>query len=52
MQNQKHELGEKIRKLREEKNLTREVFCNDESELTIRQLARIKRESLFQVSLN
>ena len=47
MQNQKYELGEKIRKLREEKNLTRETFCNDESELTIRQLARIEMGESF-----
>ncbi len=47
MQNQKYELGEKIRKLREEKNLTRETFCNDESELTIRQLARIEKGESF-----
>ncbi len=36
------EFGTKIRILREEKNLTREEFCGDETELSIRQLARIE----------
>lgn len=47
MKKQKQELGYKIRKLREEKRLTRESFCNDESELTIRQLARIEKGESF-----
>ena len=40
--NIKLDLGKKIRILREEKSLTRESFCQDETELTVRQLARIE----------
>lgn len=35
-------LGDKIRQLREEQGFTREVFCGDETELSVRQLARIE----------
>lgn len=35
-------LGTKIRQLREEQDITREVFCGDETELSVRQLARIE----------
>lgn len=38
----KKEVGKRIRMLREMKHLTREVICDDESEITIRQLARIE----------
>ncbi|MEI5994198.1 helix-turn-helix domain-containing protein [Candidatus Enterococcus mansonii] len=38
----KLELGKKIRMLREQKNLSREAFCDDELELTVRQLSRIE----------
>lgn len=38
----KKEFGVKIRSLREEKNLTREEFCGDETELSVRQLSRIE----------
>ena len=38
-----NELGEKVRILREEKGLTRPVFCGDESELSVRQLVRIEK---------
>ena len=41
--NVKQELGRRIRTAREEKKLTREDVCNDESELTIRQLLRIEK---------
>lgn len=34
--------GEKVRLLREEKGISREEFCGDESELSVRQLARIE----------
>lgn len=34
--------GEKVRRLREERRMTREDFCNDESQLSVRQLARIE----------
>lgn len=37
------ELGEKIEKLRLEKNLSRQELCQDETELSIRQLARIEK---------
>ncbi|MCS4488930.1 helix-turn-helix domain-containing protein [Streptococcus sciuri] len=37
-----NELGIKVRQLRENKGLTREEFCGNESELSIRQLARIE----------
>lgn len=35
-------IGDKIRQLREEKKISRPVFCGDESELSIRQLVRIE----------
>lgn len=38
-----NELGEKVRFLREEKGLSRPVFCGDESELSVRQLVRIEK---------
>jgi transcriptional regulator with XRE-family HTH domain len=38
----KETFGEKVRLLREGKQLTREEFCGDETELSIRQLARIE----------
>ena len=38
-----NELGEKVRILREEKCLSRPVFCGDESELSVRQLVRIEK---------
>ena len=38
-----NELGEKVRTLREEKGLSRPVFCGDESELSVRQLVRIEK---------
>lgn len=38
----KDELGKKIRRLREEQKISRESFCGDESELTVRQLSRIE----------
>jgi len=45
--NIKQELGRRIRIIREDKQLTREDICNDESELTVRQLLRIEKgESL------
>lgn len=34
--------GQKVRRLREEKGLTRELFCEDEAELSVRQLTRIE----------
>ncbi|HFI0025178.1 TPA: helix-turn-helix domain-containing protein [Streptococcus suis] len=36
------DLGQKIEQLRLEKGLSRPDFCGDESELTVRQLARIE----------
>ena len=36
------EIGKRIRILRTEKGLSREVFCGDEKELTVRQLGRIE----------
>lgn len=43
----KSELGKKIRVIREKNGLTREDICQDESELTVRQLSRIEKgESL------
>lgn len=36
------EFGQKIRTLREEKGITREMLCGDETELSVRQLARIE----------
>lgn len=45
--NSKQDLGRRIRTIREEKKFTRENFCEDESELTVRQLLRIEKgESL------
>ena len=38
-----NELGEKVRILREEKGLSRPVFCGDESELSVRQLVSIEK---------
>ena len=38
-----NELGEKVRILREERGLSRPVFCGDESELSVRQLVRIEK---------
>lgn len=38
-----NDLGEKLRLLREEKGLSRPVFCEDESELSVRQLVRIEK---------
>ncbi|TCD45877.1 XRE family transcriptional regulator [Streptococcus sp. X16XC17] len=34
--------GMRVRTLREEQAITREDFCGDESELSVRQLARIE----------
>ena len=34
--------GIKVRELRAEKGLTKEIFCQDETELSIRQLTRIE----------
>lgn len=34
--------GKRVRKLREDKKLTREYLCDDETELSVRQLARIE----------
>ena len=36
------EIGKRIRTLRTEKGLSREAFCEDEKELTVRQLGRIE----------
>ena len=41
--NKINELGDKVRLLREEKGLSRPVFCGDESELSVRQLVRIEK---------
>ena len=38
-----NQLGEKVRLHREEKGLSRPVFCGDESELSVRQLIRIEK---------
>ena len=38
-----NDLGKKVRILREEKGLSRPVFCGDESELSVRQLVRIEK---------
>ncbi|MBP1042430.1 helix-turn-helix domain-containing protein [Vagococcus sp. BWB3-3] len=40
--NVKVEIGKKIKLLRKKKKLTREAFCEDEAELTVRQLLRIE----------
>ena len=34
--------GEKVRQLREERGISREAFCGDETELSIRQLYRVE----------
>ena len=34
-------IGKKIRELREQRKMTRELLCEDETRLTVRQLARI-----------
>jgi len=41
--NKINELGDKVRLLREEKGLSRPIFCGDESELSVRQLVRIEK---------
>ena len=41
--NKINDLGDKVRLLREEKRLSRPVFCGDESELSVRQLVRIEK---------
>ena len=41
--NKMNDLGDKVRLLREEKGLSRPVFCGDESELSVRQLVRIEK---------
>ena len=41
--NKINELGDKVRLLREERGLSRPVFCGDESELSVRQLVRIEK---------
>ncbi|MCW6654885.1 transcriptional regulator [Aerococcaceae bacterium NML201296] len=47
----KEELGKKIRRIRESLGLSREAVCDDESELTVRQLFRIEKgESLPTLS--
>ena len=38
----KKEVGKRIRMLREMKHLTRETICDDETEITVRQLVRIE----------
>ena len=38
-----NQLGKKVRLHREEKGLSRPVFCGDESELSVRQLIRIEK---------
>lgn len=38
----KEGFGEKVRRLREERGWTREQFCDDEQDLTVRQLTRIE----------
>lgn len=38
----KKEVGKRIRMLREMKHITRETLCDDETEITVRQLARIE----------
>lgn len=35
-------IGQRIRKLREQQGLSREMFCGDESQLSVRQLIRIE----------
>ncbi len=36
------EFGQRVRQLRETASLTREQFCGDELELSVRQLTRIE----------
>ena len=40
--------GEKVRQLREERGISREAFCGDETELSIRQFIGLKQGSPFQ----
>ena len=35
-------IGKKMRELREQRKMTRELLCEDETRLTVRQLARIE----------
>ena len=35
-------IGKKIRELREQRKMTRELLCEDETRLTVKQLARIE----------
>ena len=35
-------IGKKIRELREQRKMTRELLCEDETRFTVRQLARIE----------
>ena len=35
-------IGKKIRELREQRKMTRELLCEDETRLTVRQLASIE----------
>ena len=35
-------IGKKIRELREQRKMTRELLCEDETRLAVRQLARIE----------
>ncbi|MGF0071773.1 helix-turn-helix domain-containing protein [Streptococcus orisratti] len=45
-----NQFGEKVRYLREQREITREEFCGDETELSVRQLARIETGSLPNLS--
>lgn len=40
--------GEKVRQLREERGISREAFCGDETELSIRQLYRVETGQSIQ----
>lgn len=40
------EFGQRVRQLRESASMTREQFCDDELELSVRQLTRIEAEVL------
>ena len=42
MSERKVAIGKKIRELREQRKMTRELLCEDETRLTVRQLARIE----------
>ena len=44
------DFGVKVRQLRESKGIAREEFCGDETELSVRQLARIETGSLPTLS--